>query len=63
VRGVEKQGVIQELDILSKSGQSYSLKIRYFIPVRLVLQYQPGVNIPVKINRENREEIIISGLD
>ena len=63
VGGVEKQGVIMELEILSKSGQHYALKIQYFIPVQLVPQYKPGVNIPVKINRANRDEIIISGLD
>ena len=63
VGGVEKQGVILELEILSKSGQRYALKIQYFIPIRLVPQYKPGVNIPVKINRENRDEIIITGLD
>ena len=63
VGGVEKQGVILELEILSESGEHYALKIQYFIPIRLVPQYKPGVNIPVKINRENRDEIILTGLD
>lgn len=51
------------LDIKRSSGESYSAGTDCFISTIHLPQYQPGKTVRVKINPDNREEVVIVGLE
>ncbi|MCX6245228.1 MAG: hypothetical protein NTU98_11045 [Bacteroidetes bacterium] len=58
----ERWGVILELQVCPKFGDSYIAKVQCYIPVLLIPQYQPGKDIAVKIHLYDREKVIIPEL-
>jgi hypothetical protein len=51
------------LDIKRSSGESHSARTDCFISTIHLPQYQPGKAVQVKINPDNREEVVIIGLE
>jgi len=51
------------LDVTRSSGELYHVKADYFISIIHIPQYQPGKTVQVKINPDNKEEVVIVGLE